>query len=121
MSVEVLVERHDEGNAPTPIDIGEWKEILEADPQLRMHAEAYHAIHPTTGEQLTIRAGEADAEIHVDGKWLPFLRFRRGALMIKYQSEFENPENELRKKIAQIARQLRAVVTSDASDDALEW
>ena len=68
-----------------------------------------------------IRAGDAEAEIHIDGKWLPFLRFRRGTLMIKYHSEFDDPENELRKKIAQIARQLHAVVTSDAADDTLEW
>jgi hypothetical protein len=121
MSVDVLIERRDEANDPTPIDIGEWKEILEGDPQLRARTEPYKAINPRTLEELVVPAGEASSEIVVDGKWLPFLRFRRGTLSIRYQSEFEDPANALRKKIAQIARQLDAVVTSDADGDILEW
>ena len=121
MSVQILVERRDEGTEPAPIEIDEWSGILEADSQLRRRTAAYVAINPKTGERLSIRAGEADAEIYVDGKWLAFLRFHGGALMIKYQAEFEDPANELRKKIANIARQLHAVVTSDAGDDILEW
>ncbi len=39
MSVEVLVERRDEANEPAPIDIGEWRQLLEADPQLRARAD----------------------------------------------------------------------------------
>ena len=121
MSVEVLVERRNIAGEPSPIKIGEWRKILEADPQLRVRAEPYKAINPKMREELVMPVGEASSEMYVDGKWFPFLRFRRGTLSIRYQSGFEDPENELRKKIAHIARQLGAVVTSDAGDDILEW
>ena len=121
MSVEVLIQRRDEANEPAPIDIGEWRQLLEADPQLRTRAEPYKAINPKTGEELVMPAGEASSEICVDGKWLPFLRFSRGTLSIRYKPEFEDPGSEVRNKMAQIARQLGAMVTSDAGDDILEW
>lgn len=121
MTVELLVERRDQVNMAGQIGIDEWREILEADPQLRTRSEPYKATNPRTREEVVMSAGEATAEICVDGEWLPFLRYSRGTLRINYKSEFEDPENELRKKIAGIARQLRAVVTSTAADDILEW
>ncbi len=121
MSVEVLIERRNIANEPSEIEISEWRRILEADPQLRVRTAPYKVINPKTREELAMPAGEASSEICVDGKWLPFLRFSRGTLSIRYQSEFEDPENELRHKIAHIARQLGAVMTSDAGDDILEW
>ena len=121
MSVEVLIERRDEANEPAQIDVGEWEEILEADPQLRSRTEPYKAVNPQAREKLVVPAGRASSEIYVDGQWLPFLRFGRGKLSIRYNPEFEDPGNELRKKVAQIAWKLGAVVTSDAGDDILEW
>jgi hypothetical protein len=121
MSVEVLIERRDEANEPAQIEIDEWTRLLKTDPQLRTRAEPYKAINPKTREELVMPAGESSSEIYVDGKWLPFLRFSRGTLSIRYKAEFEDPGNELRNKVAQIARQLGAVVTSDAGDDILEW
>jgi hypothetical protein len=67
-----------------------------------------------------MRLGQADAEVYVDGRWLPFLRFSRGKLMTKYRREFETPGNELRAKITHIARQLGAAVTVDVGGD-LDW
>jgi hypothetical protein len=121
MSCAVLIERQVESSKPAQIEIGEWIEIVNADPQLRIRAEPYLARHPVTASLLVIPVGEADAEIYFDGQWLPFLRFRRGKLITEYQSEFETPGNELRMKIAHIARQLGAVVISDTGGDDLEW
>ena len=52
MSVEVLIERRDEANEPAQIDVGEWEEILEADPQLRSRTEPYKAVNPQAREEL---------------------------------------------------------------------
>ena len=42
---------------------------------LRLRSEPYVAVNPKTGERIQIPAGQADAEIAIEGKWLPFLRF----------------------------------------------
>ena len=42
---------------------------------LRQRSEPYVAVNPKTGERIQIPAGQADAEIAIEGKWLPFLRF----------------------------------------------
>jgi hypothetical protein len=121
MSVEVLIERRDKANEVAQIDLGEWTEILEADPQLRTRTEPYKAISPKTREELVMPVPEGSSEIYVDGKWLPFLTFSHGTLSIRYKPEFEDRANALRNKVVQIARHLGAVVTSDAGDDVLGW
>jgi len=99
MSVEVLIERRNMTSEPPQIEIGEWRTILEADSQLRVRTEPYKAINPKTLEELAMPAGEASSEIYVDGQWLAFLRFSRGTLTIRYQSEFEDPEMSCGRKL----------------------
>jgi hypothetical protein len=73
---------------------------------LSLRREPYFAFNPGTGEKILINPGDADAEIQINGKWLPFLRFRDGALSTKYVQESDNPQNAMRLKITAIATAL---------------
>jgi hypothetical protein len=97
----------------SPITLTEWKSLVELDPELRLRTEPYCAVNPRTGTRLTVDAGEADAEMLLDGQWLPLLRYRNGALVCDDQPDLEDPTHPVRVKIASIAAQLKALVTSD--------
>ena len=88
---------------------------------LRLRSEPYVAVNPKTGERIQIPAGQADAEIEIEGKWLPFLRFRGGALTTRYRRAFDDPTDPIRARIALVAKQLGAVIGTDAGDEILAW
>ena len=60
----------------SPISLLEWTWLVEEDDDLRLRSEPYVAINQSTGAKISIKTGEADAELQVDGQWVPFLRFR---------------------------------------------
>jgi len=96
--------------------------LVDEDDDLRLRVEPYIAFNPTTGEKISIKAGEADTEIQVHGQWVPFLRFRKGGnLAMKYLQEFDDTHNPTRLKIAAVAKSLGAFITTDAGDDVLSW
>jgi hypothetical protein len=115
MSVGIIIYRS------SPISLDDWRSVVSSDSTLRLRSEPYSARNPESGCLISIPAGEADAEIYSAGEWLPFLRWRRGSLLTEYASEFETPTNPVRLKLAQVAKQLGAVLGTDADDEALEW
>jgi hypothetical protein len=115
MSVAILIER-----SPS-ITLEEWRSLIAADSDLRMRTEPYFAANPRTGASIQLPLGEADSEIHEDGEWLPFLRWQRGRLAMEYRDEFEDPTNPARRKLVALAKELRAILGTDAGDEALEW
>ena len=95
---------------------------MEEDDDLRLRAEPYVAINPSTGAKISIKTGEADAELQLNGQWVPFLRFRKGGeLTTKFVQEFDDPRNATRLKIASVARHFGALITTDAGDELLSW
>jgi hypothetical protein len=115
MSLELLVTRPD-----AAITLSEWTGIVHEDDALRVRLEPYVATNPRTGERISIKPGDADVEIQINGQWLPFLRFRNGALTTKYVQGFDDPQNAVRVKIAAIAQRLRALIRTDAGE-LLNW
>jgi hypothetical protein len=103
------------------IELPEWTRIVALDPDLRMRGEAYVAQNPTTGERIKMKAGEADAELRIGDGWRPFLGYREGRLTTRFITDFKDAQNPLRVKIAAVARQLGAIITTDAGDDWLDW
>jgi hypothetical protein len=116
VSIELLVTRPD-----TAIALPEWLAIVDEDDTLRLRVEPYVAVNPRTGEKISINPGDADVEIRINGQWLPFLRFRHGALTTKYLQGFDDPQNVVRVKIAAIAQRLGALIRTDAGDEFLSW
>jgi hypothetical protein len=117
MGVDLIVMRP----SGSQIAFLEWMQIVDLDPGLRMRGQSYEAVNPRTGEQIRMRAGEADAELRLGDHWRPFLRYSHGELAILYEAEFDNPQNPVRLKIAAVARSLQAVITTDAGDALLNW
>ena len=116
MSIALIVTR-----PGAAIALSEWTRLVDEDDDLRLRVQRYEALNPGTGENLSIRAGEADAEIQIAGQWLPFLRFRDGGLTTRYILEFDDPQNAMRVKITTVARRLGALIMTDAGDESLNW
>lgn len=123
MGVDLLVLRLTQEGAHIPIALEEWRQVLDESSDLRLRTDPYVTVNPRTGERIKLLAGEADSEISVGGEWRAFLCFssRRGTLAMRYQREFEDPQNPVRIRIASIARRLKAVIMTDAGDDLLPW
>ena len=121
MSMSLVVERRSANARPSTISLEEWKQVVEQYADLRLRSEPYVAVNPKTGERIQMPAGQADAEIQVQGRWVPFLRFSRGALTTRYRREFDDPTDPIRARIALVARQLGAVIGTDAGDEVLSW
>ena len=121
MSVSLVIMRPSAGGASAAVALEELKQVVGRHADLRLRSKPDIAINPKTGERIEIPAGPADSEIQINGQWLPFLQFRPGGLTAKYRSEFDDPGNPIRAKIAAVAKQLGAVIGTDAGDEVLSW
>lgn len=119
MSISLFVERLN--GAERPISLEDWRRVVSQEPDLRLRTEAHVAVNPMTGDQIRLPVGEADSELLSGGTWQPFLRLVRGRLVTEYRPEFEEPGNEVRKKLASVAKALNALVMTDVDDEPLNW
>ena len=103
------------------IAFDEWVQLVDSDPNLRMRTEPDVGVNPATGERIVILAGEADSEVEIGGEWLPFLRYNKGELIIRFTDEMLDPRNPIRNRIAAVATVLNALITHDAGDEVLRW
>jgi hypothetical protein len=117
VSVGLIVMR----SSGASIGLPEWTQVVALDPHLQIRTEPYEATNPKTGEVIRMKAGEADAELCIGDRWLPFLRYHNGWLTTRYIGDYDEPQNAVRLKIADVAKQLQAVITTDAGDDLLNW
>lgn len=118
MAVSLYIQRS--RNQPA-IELNEWLSIIEADTNLRHRTSPYAAVNPVTRATIEIAVGDADSEICIDDEWAPFLMFRRGRLTMNYITEFADPSNLQRQKIAAIASKFNALIVTDVDDDPLAW
>lgn len=116
MSVELIVER-----PSGTISLDEWKRAVADHADLRIRQTPYFARNPTTGDIIEMPAGVADCELNWQGQWIPLLRYTRGKLRAAYSADFADPNNLERVKIAQLARELGAVIVTDIADETLDW
>lgn len=120
MSAGLIIERNS-NNRDVLITIEEWKQLIATHSDLRLRVDPYVTIDLQTGTHIQIPVGVADTEMRCSNEWIPFLRFRRGRLVTEFREEFKDPRNVLRLKIAEVAKQLGAVVTTDVNDEKLDW
>jgi len=119
LSISLFVERL--SGTERSISLEDWRRVVSQEPDLRLRTDAHVAVNPMTGDQIRLQAGEADSEFLSGGAWQPFLRLVRGKLVAEYRPEFEKPGNEVRKKLASVAKALRASVMTDVDDEPLNW
>lgn len=119
MSISLFVQRLN--GSERSISLEDWRRVVSQEPDLRLRTDAHVAVNPATGDQIRLRAGEADSEFLSGGAWLPFLRLVRGKLVTEYRPEFEEPGNEVRRKLASVAKALNASVMTDVDDKPSNW
>lgn len=124
MGVRLLVTRGiDQSFRPTGryIAFAEWIKLVESDPSLRIRTAPYFAVNATTGERISVQTGEADSEFEIRGKWIAFLRYDAGKLIINFTDELLDPRNPIRNKIAAVSKELNALITHDMGGELLRW
>jgi hypothetical protein len=119
LSISLFVERLT--GTERSISLEDWRRVVLRDADLHLRAEAHLAVNPMTGDQIRLPAGEADSELLSGGAWQPFLRFVRGRLVTEYRPELEEPGNEVRRKLASVAKALNASLMTDVDDEPLNW
>lgn len=119
MSIRLFIERLT--GTERSISLEEWGRVVSQEQDLRLRTDAHVAVDPATGDQIRLRAGEADSEFLSGGTWRPFLRLVRGKLVTEYRPEFEEPGNEVRSKLATVANALNASLMTDVDDEPLNW
>jgi hypothetical protein len=117
--VTVSIDRNFNENGKQ-IALDDWLAIVKRDPALMLRSEPYVMRLPDGGE-LSMPVHPGQTEMLVDGQRIPFLGYQDGQLSMKFTDEMEDPGDLRRKKVAEIARQLGALVTHDAGDEILDW
>lgn len=121
MSISLFIERRDESGQLREIGLADWQDIVAADADLRLSDEPLHARNPQSGEIISMPVGPGASELRVQGEWIPFLEWRRGALTCRYRETMEDPDDPFRRKLVELAPIFRAAIFVDVQDEALEW
>jgi hypothetical protein len=102
------------------IDRDDWLNLARSYPDL-VERISPHVANLPDGSKLSMNAGDAEFEMIVAHERLPLLYFFKGELKTKFTEDLEDPQNPRRKRIAEIARRLDALITHDAGDEILDW
>jgi hypothetical protein len=102
------------------IAIEQWLGIVGRDPSLKLRTDPYVMTLPD-GQRLSMPVLPAQSELTVGEARFPFLGYRDGELVMKLTQDMESPGNPKREKVAEIARELGALITHDAGDEILKW
>jgi hypothetical protein len=124
MSVTLIVSRFYDrqlNKTDNSIAIEHWLDIIRGDSSLRINDVPSVAGNPKAGDIISVPHLPAQAEIVVNGQSSPFLGYRRGELVMRYSAALEDPNSPVRKKIAEIAQHLGAIIMTDAGDEILDW
>src|SRR4029450_9752847 len=111
----IVTKSFDEGFAETgeQIDADQWLAIVDRDRALTLRTEPYVTRLPN-GRELSVPVLPAQSELTVSGERVPFLGYREGALVMRLTEDMESPGNPKRQKVAEVARELGALITHDA-------
>jgi hypothetical protein len=105
MSCDIHIER-------TPaLTLAEWKAAVHGIDGVRLDATGASATNPKTGEVISIAGVDGDAQIRLDGRWLPCFRWRAGgSVVFRASADFSNPQSQLRKIARELAGKLNAEI-----------
>jgi len=100
------------------ITLAEWLSVVARDSSLSIHTEP-HVTRLPGGQELRVPALSGQTELTIAGQRIPFLGYRNGELVMTLTADMERPGNPQREKVAEVARQLDALITHDAGDEIL--
>lgn len=98
MGTELVVER-----PGRPIELHEWRGLVETDQSMRWRTAPSEPVNPATGENIIVAEPLWEAEWHSSGAYLPLLRYVDGVLRVRLAS---GASDAFLEKVEQIAGQL---------------
>jgi len=123
MSIELIATKSvDRDLNPTgeAIALEDWLKYINSDKHLKLRTEPI-TIQTPSGMEISVNAGKGQSDVMCHGEKLPFLHHAQGELRMSYAPVLDDPNNPLRRKIAEIAKHFSAVITHDAGEEILNW
>jgi hypothetical protein len=115
MAYYLHIERTDD----RPITLSEWRSAVEATPGVRLFAaEAHTGMNPKTGEVLSIRANEGDAEVLFpdSSEWGSGFRWYDDSAIFAPRFDTTETEHPVWKVAVELATRLGAVIRGDEGE-----
>ena len=119
MGASLIIER-----PSNPITLPEWQQVVSEVEGIRFSEESASATNPKTGEEITLKKLEGDAELYDDesGAWHPAImwRERRGTASfnsgIVGRALFGDLEDPIWQCVSSVARRLSAQISGEGGE-----
>jgi hypothetical protein len=112
MSYTICIERDE------PIALAEWSELIRSRADVRMLETDSSFRNPTTGEVISIGRVEGDAELLLEGTWVPCFRWQEdGAIAFNAPDDFDQPTSVVRRVALELTKGLRARLVGEAGEE----
>lgn len=126
MGYELCIERENQQE----ISLEEWTAAVEATENVRITNEEWVAVNPSTGDELRMKAGEADAEVFIKkrgilfdkSRWVKVFTYRGGRITFASRG-MEKPDSSrdpIRKAAAALAAKLDAMIAGEEGE-VYDW
>ena len=118
MAYSIHIKRIADDGSPIepPLALHEWESKVNETDGLRFDSSARSVTNPATGQVITIIGSDGDAEMLVDGRWLPVFRWSDGRASFNGLPSFDNPNDPIRKMAMHLAACLNARVVGDEGE-----
>ena len=98
-----------------PISLAEWKTfVAKMDLSVRLSSTPIIARNPKTGAEVMLPGSEGNAEVLIDGEWIPALYWYPGSVSFKARGYMNSPM--FQKLVHQLAENLHAKIYGDEGD-----
>lgn len=118
MAYEIHIVSEKDGKR-LPIPLSTWIQAASSTENVRLISGDRTAFSPDGKSSLTLVTNEGDAEIFLDGEWLPAFRWSRrfGKATVAARSEqFDDPNSTLRTILRKLAVQCNGIVVGDEGE-----
>ena len=116
MAYEIYIERRDGNGQFVAIATEEWIDAVASTDGVRLMQGDADIANPKTGEIITVKTDNGDAELfyEADNAWRPTFRWsERGRANFKPAADFDNPDSRQRRIAIELARKLEASLIGD--------
>jgi hypothetical protein len=101
----------------TPIALDEWKAAVGSTDGVQLNSSDVSMTNPISGEVITVRGVDGDADLMVDDGWRPCFRWRAtGSVTFKAGPDFDDACSPVRVAARKLARQLSANVEGEEGE-----
>jgi hypothetical protein len=117
----IVTKSHEDKETGDEIALDDWLNLVKHDGALRLRTEPTVVVNPKTNEGISIEPLPGQTELRVGNEYVPFLGFRFGKLVMRFTAPLEDEQDPVRRKVAEVARLLGAIIIHDAGEEILRW